>query len=142
MKLTKLASIITLATLAAAAPRPEKRCRVGSAVQPCWVRWDLSECEVYKPVGVKYNIDKEHNQITVTGLCESCGRALALEQQQKLSGSWATHFGTVEDLGNGTFVISNATKYALEFHEWVGENTFPHSWGTSCVHVEGDPDPE
>jgi hypothetical protein len=130
---------ILFSTLAATV-QLEKRCRLGNRIQPCWVRWDHSECEAYIPVGVEYVIDEENMQITVHGLCESCSRALALKNERKSSDSWAISFGHVEDLGNGTFVISNMNKDGLSFHK--GLRPFPQSWGTSCVYVEGDEVPE
>jgi hypothetical protein len=58
----------------------------------------------------------------------------------KLPDSWATGYGHVEDIGNGTFVISNMDTGGLNFHKSL--RPFPESWGTSCVYVEGDELPE
>lgn len=128
--------LASLASLAAAAPQLEKRCRLGYSIQPCWVRWDHSACEAYVPAGVEYAIDEENKRIFVNGVCESCSRALALERVRNWPDTWATSFGDVEDLGNGTFVISNMDEWGLSFHK--GLLPFPESWGTSCVTVEGD----
>ncbi|KAK0708688.1 hypothetical protein B0H67DRAFT_590934 [Lasiosphaeris hirsuta] len=131
---------IFLSALAAAAPQFEKRCRLGYGIQPCWVRWDHSECEAYIPTGVTYVFDDANKQVIVHGLCESCSRALALENVQKRTDSWAISFGHVEDVGNGTFVISSAIEQMTGFLK--GLKPHPEVWGTSCVYVEGDPQPE
>ncbi|KAK3347285.1 hypothetical protein B0T25DRAFT_554090 [Lasiosphaeria hispida] len=131
---------IFLSTLAAAAPQLGKRCRIGYGIQPCWVRWDHTECEAYIPTGVTYVFDEANKQVTIQGLCESCSRALALEHVRKRPDSWATSFGHVEDVGNGTFVITDANEQRMGFLK--GLKPHPQVWGTSCVYVEGDPEPE
>jgi len=132
-------SAIFLATLAAATPQLEKRCRMGYSIQPCWVRWDYLECAAYVPAGVKYVFDKANKKVTISGLCESCSRALAYEEVHKRADSWATSFGHVEDVGNGTFVITNADEDRVRFLQ--GLQPHPQSWADSCVYVEGDPQP-
>ncbi|KAM7210569.1 hypothetical protein V8F06_014055 [Rhypophila decipiens] len=116
-----------------------KRCRVGRSITPCWIRWDFSECEAYRPVGVNYAIDKTANTITITGLCESCSRALALEKERDWPDSWGTESNPnwkVQDKGNGTFLLKGVSRDMLHFHE--GLVVYPEEWGTSCVWVEGD----
>ncbi|KAK0623981.1 hypothetical protein B0T14DRAFT_565289 [Immersiella caudata] len=128
MKLTT----ILFAALAAAAPQLENRCRLGYGIMACWVRWDHSECEAYVPVGVKYEFDEINNTTTITGLCESCGKALAYDQNVRgRNDSWAFAFGDVEDKGNGTFVITHAVEWGVKFMQ--GLRPHPQVWGTSCV---------
>ncbi|KAK3370528.1 hypothetical protein B0H63DRAFT_317839 [Podospora didyma] len=135
----KLATAI-FSALAAAAPQLEQRCRIGYGIQPCWVRWDHMECEAYIPAGVKYVFDDANKQITITGLCESCSRALASDRVRKFSDSWAFSFGHVEDRGNGTFVVTDAVDWSTQFLK--GLKPHPQAWADSCVWVEGDPQPE
>lgn len=100
---------LLLAALAAAVPSPtlSKRCRMGRNLRPCWIRWDDYNCVMYIPVGVTYEFDDAAQQVTIRGLCESCSRALAREEASAWDSNmnWATSFGAVRDLGNGTFVI-------------------------------------
>ncbi|KAK4442806.1 hypothetical protein QBC34DRAFT_223627 [Podospora aff. communis PSN243] len=134
-------STILFSTLAAAAPQLEKRCRLGYGIMPCWVVWDHSECEAYIPNGVKYEFDEANLITTITGLCESCGRALAYDRDvRKWADSWAYTFGDVDDKGNGTFVIRHKDPWYMDFLQVLKPH--PQEWATSCVHVEGDPEEE
>lgn len=119
-----------LTTLVAAAPQLEKRCRIGYSIMPCWVRWDLSTCSAYVPTGVTYKFDHANKKIVIDGLCDTCSKALAREEAQPRDDSWATKFGRVKDLGNGTFVISDAVGWGMEFLESLSAH--PEIWGTSC----------
>ena len=135
--------LVLLNALAAATPlqahasQLEKRCRLGRAIMPCWVYWDHSECEAYVPPEVTYDINRMQRNMTGHGICDSCSRALAKEKTRDSSDNWATHFGTVEDIGNSTFVISGMEDYGLNFH--AGLKRHPLGWGTSCVWEEGAP---
>ncbi|KAK0647135.1 hypothetical protein B0T16DRAFT_328352 [Cercophora newfieldiana] len=140
----KLTTILFLPVLVSASSLLSKRCRIGYSIQPCWVRWDHSECEAYVPRGVTYSFDEPNHQITITGLCESCSRALAREDTLKRTDTWAAAFGKVEDRGNGTFVISYDKESFRELNNMKflqGLRPHPQEWGTSCVWIEGDPEP-
>ncbi|KAK0672658.1 hypothetical protein QBC41DRAFT_13143 [Cercophora samala] len=124
----------SLAALALAAPAQQltKRCRVGWDAMPCWISWDHSACEAYIPVNVTYEFDDANKQVIIRGLCESCSRALELERAASWNDKWSASFGDVQDLGNGTFVITDTGK--RDYFEWL-RYLEPTPWGvTSCFY--------
>jgi len=109
---------------------------------PCWVEWDHLNCEPYLTVDVSVVIDKPNKQITISGICKSCSEALVkereLEKAEEYSryDTWGSYFGRVDDRGNGTFVISDASDDAMAFHK--GLAPYPGDWATSCVDVASE----
>jgi hypothetical protein len=133
--------LVLLPALSLASPFLTKRCRIGYSIQPCWVKWDHSECEAYVPRGVTYSFDEPNHTVTITGLCSSCSRALGQEGVRKWDDSWATAFGSVEDKGNGTVVISyseasDRERNNVEFLK--GLRMDPRDWANSCVVFDGE----
>jgi len=126
----KFTAFFFTALAAAAAPQLDKRCRIGYGITPCWIRWDYSECMAYIPTGVTYKFDHANKKIVIDGLCDTCSAALVREEARQREGSWTTTFGRVKDIGNGTFVISDAIEWAMEFMESLPPH--PQSWATSC----------
>ncbi|KAK4200833.1 hypothetical protein QBC40DRAFT_172976 [Triangularia verruculosa] len=123
--------LLTPLALASPAQQLNKRCRLGHSIMPCWVYWNHSDCEAFIPSGVTYEYDSANKTVTVRGLCESCSTALVLEREQVVRDTWATSFGSVEDFGNGTFVITDTGK---ELFKWLGSlEPVPYEWATSCV---------
>ncbi|KAK4662898.1 hypothetical protein QC763_602220 [Podospora pseudopauciseta] len=127
-------SLFALA-LAAPAQKLTKRCRVSRDVMACWVAWDLSECVAYIPLNVTYEFDDANKKVIIRGLCESCSQALALERAASWDeySKWSSSFGEVQDLGNGTFVITDIGKDYFDLFRGME----PTPWGrTSCYSLD------
>lgn len=140
--------LLSLSTIAAALPSTslypsqiEKRCRVGRGIVPCWVLFDTFECSPHRDAAVSYTIDRANNQVIVTGVCSNCTQALALERRVEKNNSWlygtyGSQTGQIEDRGNGTIVISDLRKGALDAYEeltvWVRGGVLE----SSCVDLE------
>jgi len=134
MHLPTLTTLL-FAALTATAPSPVKRCRMGYQLRPCWVYWDDLNCEMYIPLGVTYEFDAAAKQVTIRGLCDSCAVALAREEVSARSDTWATSFGAVRDLGNGTFVIKDTGNRDGYFNLLKGLEPNPGAYGDSCYYL-------
>ncbi|KAK1826538.1 hypothetical protein QBC39DRAFT_268840 [Podospora conica] len=140
MHLPTLTTLL-LAALATAAPStstaPVKRCRMGYQLRPCWIRWDDYNCVMYIPAGVTYDFDDAAKTVTIRGLCASCGVALAREETGARDDTWATSFGDVQDLGNGTFMITDTGGKDAYFNTLRGLRPDPEqgALGGSCVYL-------
>jgi len=142
MKLTLIMPLLALTATSTTLASPlQKRCRISSGQAACWVVWDDHECNPYRAVDVSFEFDEAKKEITITGICESCSRALALEwklvnatENHHKMNSWATNYGRVEDRGNGTFLLHDVDQESFSFHKRLVLS--PWEQATSCVDLD------